>query len=90
MEMTQRKASFLAFYLDNMGIYSFMLRALCWKCEMRQLRQTQAITEANATVQVHAASNSTNGESRAKTKGKATEGKKTGSLVGWRREKLPS
>ncbi|KAJ6888039.1 hypothetical protein NC652_029143 [Populus alba x Populus x berolinensis] len=45
---------------------------------MRQLRQTQAITEANATVQVHATSNSTNGESRAKTKGKAKEGKKTG------------
>jgi len=46
--------------------------------EKRQLRQTQAITEANATVQVHATSNSTNGESSAKTKGKATEGKKTG------------
>jgi hypothetical protein len=46
--------------------------------EKRQLRQTQAITEANATVQVHTASNSTNGENRAKTRGNATEGKKTG------------
>jgi hypothetical protein len=46
--------------------------------EKRQLRQTQSITEATATVQVHATSNSTNGESRAKTKGKATEDKKTG------------
>jgi hypothetical protein len=40
--------------------------------------QTQAITTINATVQDHAASNSTSGGRRAKTKAKATEGRKTG------------
>jgi len=48
------------------------------KHEKRQLRQTQAITTINATVQAHAASNSTGGGSCAKTKGKATEGRKSG------------
>jgi hypothetical protein len=46
--------------------------------EKRKLRQTQAITTANATVQAHAASNSTRGGRPAKTKVKAKEGRKTG------------
>jgi hypothetical protein len=46
--------------------------------EKRKLRQTQAITTANATVQTHAASNSTSSGRPAKTKVKAKEGRKTG------------
>jgi hypothetical protein len=46
--------------------------------EKRKLRQTQAITTANATVQAHTASNSTRAGRPAKTKVKAKEGRKTG------------
>jgi hypothetical protein len=45
--------------------------------EKRQLQQTQAITTTNATIQANAASNSTSGGRREKTKSKATEGRKT-------------